>query len=76
MPIEAVFGSCWHNYRNYLRIIYRMLLPDDGKQQFKEAGWGSIGSYAVLSLLLMSLLLLGIYPAFLMDIIEVVSRSV
>jgi NADH-quinone oxidoreductase subunit N len=60
----------------YLRIIYRMLLPDDGKQQFKEAGWGSIGSYAVLSLLLMSLLLLGIYPAFLMDIIEVVSRSV
>jgi NADH-quinone oxidoreductase subunit N len=60
----------------YLRIIYRMLLPDDGKNQFSEAGWGSIGSYVVLALLLLSLLLLGIYPSFLMSIIEVVSRSV
>ncbi len=60
----------------YLRIIYQMLVPSENPHRFREAGWASIGSYAVLSFLLLSLLVLGIYPSFLMSIIEVVSISI
>ncbi|MCB1669867.1 MAG: NADH-quinone oxidoreductase subunit N, partial [Pseudomonadales bacterium] len=60
----------------YLRIVYRMLLQPQLDQAYREAGWDSIGSYAVLALLLALLLLLGVYPGFLMSIIEVVSVSI
>ena len=60
----------------YLRIIYRMLLQPDPGQPYREAGWASIGSYIVLATLLAALLLLGIYPTFLMSIIQTVAVSI
>ncbi len=60
----------------YLRIIYRMLLQPEFDQAYRVAGWGSIGSYAVLAFLLAALLILGVYPAFLMSLIETVSVSI
>jgi NADH-quinone oxidoreductase subunit N len=59
----------------YLRIIYRMLLQPQTSLPYREAGWGSIGAYAVLAFLLAALLLLGVYPAFLMSLIETVAVS-
>jgi len=59
----------------YLRIVYRMLLQPEHGEDYREAGWASIGSYVVLAVLLLSLLVLGIYPAFLMSIIETVAVS-
>lgn len=59
----------------YLRIVYRMLLQPEDVLPYHEAGWGSIGSYSVLAILLVALLLLGIYPAFLMTLIESVAVS-
>jgi NADH-quinone oxidoreductase subunit N len=60
----------------YLRIIYRMLLQSEHQQDFRIAGWSSIGSYAVLALLLFALVLLGVYPASLMALIETVAVSI
>ncbi|MBL4819667.1 MAG: NADH-quinone oxidoreductase subunit N [Gammaproteobacteria bacterium] len=60
----------------YLRIIYRMIMPADHQVQFRETGLNRIGSYVVLSFLLLSLLVLGVYPAFLMSIIEAISTSI
>jgi len=60
----------------YLRIVYRMLLQSEVQQEYREAGWGSIGSYVVLTFLLAMLVLLGVYPAFLMSMLEVIAVSV
>lgn len=60
----------------YLRIVYRMLLQPEHEQPYREAGWPSMGSYVVLAVLLVALLLLGIYPAFLMSLIQTVAVSV
>ncbi|MBT8146184.1 MAG: NADH-quinone oxidoreductase subunit N, partial [Gammaproteobacteria bacterium] len=60
----------------YLRIIYRMLLQPEHNETYREAGWESMGSYVVLTFLLVGLLLLGIYPAFLMSLIETVAVSI
>jgi NADH-quinone oxidoreductase subunit N len=59
----------------YLRIIYRMLQPAEDAGEFRETGWASIGSFAVLAFLLFALLVLGIYPSFLMSIIQTISAS-
>jgi len=73
--IALVVGSGISVYY-YLRVIYRMLLQPSIQQDYREAGWASIGSYAVLALLLAMLLLLGIYPAGLMTLIETVAVSI
>lgn len=73
--LVLVVGSAISIYY-YLRIIYRMLLQPEHQQQFRVAGWGSIGSYAVLALLLFALVLLGVYPASLMSLIETVAVSI
>lgn len=59
----------------YLRVIYRMLLPIDDPVPFREAGWPSIGSYAVLGFLLFTLVLLGVYPTLIMGLIESVAAA-
>lgn len=59
----------------YLRIVYQMLLPVTDATPFKEAGWASIGSYAVLAFLLASLFLLGVYPGPLMDILAAIAAG-
>lgn len=73
--IALVVGSGISVYY-YLRVIYRMLLQPSIQQDYREAGWASIGSYAVLAMLLAMLLLLGIYPAGLMTLIETVAVSI
>ena len=60
----------------YLRIVYRMLLQPELETVYREAGWASIGSYIVLAFLFAALLLLGIYPAFLMSLIQTVAVSI
>lgn len=54
----------------YLRIVYQMLLPPASSQAVKEAGIESISSYIVLGILLFLVLLLGIYPAPAMELLE------
>jgi NADH-quinone oxidoreductase subunit N len=60
----------------YLRIVYRMLLPKQGGTAFPGAGTENISSYGVLTLLLILLVLLGVYPAPLMTIIETISSFI
>ena len=60
----------------YLRIVYRMLLQPEHSESYREAGWASMGSYVVLAFLLVALLLLGVYPAFLMSLIQTVAVSI
>jgi len=73
--IALVIGSGLGIYY-YLRIVYRMLLPSDGTVKFAETGGSSIGSYAVLTILLVALIVLGVYPTFLMSILESVATSI
>lgn len=54
----------------YLRIVYRMLMPEKHTMPYREGGMESISSYVVLALLLLLLLLFGVYPAPLMSIIS------
>ncbi|MEX0619231.1 MAG: NADH-quinone oxidoreductase subunit N [Pseudohongiellaceae bacterium] len=59
----------------YLRIIYRMIVPAEQPLQFTDTGIAHLGSYGILALLLLALLVLGIYPTFLMTLIATVSAS-
>jgi len=60
----------------YLRIVYRMLLQPQQNATQRTAGVVSMGSYVVLAILLVAVLLLGIYPAFLMSLLQTVAVSV
>ncbi|MCH8263904.1 MAG: NADH-quinone oxidoreductase subunit N [Proteobacteria bacterium] len=60
----------------YLRIIYCMLLPVQTPPQFPSAAGDRLGSYAVLTILFLLLLLLGVYPAPVMTLIETVSAFI
>lgn len=60
----------------YLRIVYHMLTPAQTPSGFRVAGIESISSYAVLAMLLFLLVLLGIYPAPVMALIETISSFV
>lgn len=60
----------------YLRIVYRMLLPQRELLDYREGGIESISSYGVLALLVALLLLLGIYPAPLMNLIQTVAATI
>ena len=60
----------------YIRIIYCMLLPAPTPPQFPSAAGDRLGSYAVLTILFLLLLLLGVYPAPVMTLIETVSAYI
>ncbi len=60
----------------YLRIVYRMLLPERELVAYRVAGIESISSYGVLALLVILLVLLGVYPAPLMSLIQVVAAVI
>lgn len=60
----------------YLRIVYRMLLPQREMVAYREAGIESLSSYGVLVLLTALLVLLGVYPAPLMSLIQVVAAVI
>ena len=60
----------------YLRIVYRMLLPEDGHADFRIAGAESISSYGVLAILFLLLIVLGVYPGPIMDLLVTLSAAV
>lgn len=61
----------------YLRIIYAMLLPQNGDaEQFPIAGVESLSSYFVLAILLVTLIILGVYPAPLMNLLETAAKII
>lgn len=60
----------------YLRIVYRMLLPQREAFAYREAGIESLSSYGVLALLLLLLVVLGIYPTPLMTLIQSVAAVI
>ena len=62
----------------YLRIVYRMLLPAEAAVTAAGTGNGtaSYGAGAVLAALLLLLLWLGVYPAPVMQLIEVVAAAI
>ena len=70
-----VFGSGIGLYY-YLRIVYRMLLPQRDAFAYREAGIESLSSYGVLALLLLLLVVLGIYPTPLMTLIQSVAAVI
>jgi NADH:ubiquinone oxidoreductase subunit 4 (subunit M) len=53
-----------------------MLLQPQQNATQRTAGVVSMGSYVVLAILLVAVLLLGIYPAFLMSLLQTVAVSV
>lgn len=60
----------------YLRIVYRMLLPQRELLDYREAGIESISSFGVLALLTILLILLGVYPAPVMTLIQSVASVI
>lgn len=57
----------------YLRIVYRMILPQRETLDYREGGIESMSSYGVLALLTLVLLLLGVYPAPVMNLVQSVA---
>ena len=60
----------------YLRIVYHLLLPAPTRPQFSSAANENLGAYGVLTILFLLLLLLGVYPARLMTLIETVAAFI
>jgi NADH-quinone oxidoreductase subunit N len=60
----------------YLRIVYRMVLPAAEPSAFNNAGKSQLSSYGVLAVLFFLLLLLGVYPAPIMNLIETISVAI
>ena len=60
----------------YLRIVYRMVLPAPEQISFRVGGMESFSAYGVLSILLLLLLVLGVYPAPVMALIETIAAYV
>jgi NADH-quinone oxidoreductase subunit N len=60
----------------YLRIIYRMFMPEKQSLPYRVGGVESVGSYAVLAILLFLLLLFGIYPEPIMLIVATASALI
>lgn len=60
----------------YLRIVYRMLMPQQDTIPYRIGGTESLSSYAVLAILLFLLILLGIYPAPIMSIVASASAFI
>ncbi len=59
----------------YLRIVYKMILPVPDSSALPNSA-GSLGSHSVLALLLLLLIVLGVYPAPVMAIIESISTLI
>jgi len=60
----------------YLRIIYRMMMPEKHSLPYRVGGVESVSSYAVLAILLGLLLLFGVYPAPIMSIVAAASAFI
>ncbi len=60
----------------YLRIVYRMLMPEKHTLPYRVSGVEGVSSYAVLAILLLLLLLFGVYPAPIMTIVAAASAFV
>ena len=60
----------------YLRIIYRMFMPEKHSLPYRVGGVESVSSYAVLAILLFLLLLFGVYPAPIMSIVATASAII
>jgi NADH-quinone oxidoreductase subunit N len=60
----------------YLRIIYRMFMPEKHSLPYRVGGVESVSSYAVLAILLFLLLLFGVYPAPIMSIVATASAFI
>ncbi len=61
----------------YLRVIYTMLLPRlDGEEKFPVAGIESLSSYCVLAIVFLVLILLGVYPSPLMNLLQSASNLI
>ena len=60
----------------YLRIIYRMFMPEKHSLPYRVGGVESASSYAVLAILLFLLLLFGVYPAPIMSIVATASAII
>jgi NADH-quinone oxidoreductase subunit N len=60
----------------YLRIIYRMFMPEKHSLPYRVSGVESVSSYAVLAILLFLLLLFGVYPAPIMSIVATASAFI
>ncbi|GJM13612.1 MAG: NADH-quinone oxidoreductase subunit N [Pseudohongiella sp.] len=60
----------------YLRIVYRMLMPEKHLQPYRISGVEGVSSYAVLAILLVLLLLFGVYPAPIMSIVATASALI
>lgn len=60
----------------YLRIVYRMLMPEKHTLPYRVGGVEGVSSYAVLAILLFLLLLFGVYPAPIMSIVATASAFI
>jgi len=60
----------------YLRIVYRVLMPEKHSIPYRVGGMESISSYGALAILLILLLLFGVYPAPLMSIVAAASAFI
>ncbi len=60
----------------YLRIVYRMLMPERETMAYRIGGVESVSSYGVLAILLILLLLFGVYPAPIMSIVATASSFI
>lgn len=57
----------------YLRIVYRMLMPEKHSIPYRVGGMESVSAYAVLALLLLLLIVFGVYPAPIMSVVSTAS---
>lgn len=60
----------------YLRIVYRMFMPEKHSQPYRISGAEAVSSYAVIAILIFLLLLFGIYPAPIMSIVSAASAFI
>ncbi|GAB5498162.1 MAG: NADH-quinone oxidoreductase subunit NuoN [Pseudohongiellaceae bacterium] len=60
----------------YLRIVYRMCMPAKEHSAYRVAGIESLSSYVVLALVFLLILVLGVYPAPLMNLVAVASTLI
>ena len=60
----------------YLRIVYRMLMPEKHSLDYRIGGVESVSAYGVLAVLLFLLILFGVYPAPIMSIVATASAFI
>lgn len=60
----------------YLRIVYRMLMPEKHSISYRVGGMESVSAYGVLAILLFLLILFGVYPAPIMSIVAAASAFI